>query len=194
MEEYFTKTATGRQRTAWIVPTPFESVRSRGDGGDHGTERSRPKPGTTRRWHRRPHHRHPLTERFPPFFVSSDMAYAVQAADLCIYCVNGGARSRSQSSRSRGRARVTRTSAGSVRVVLEHQGVQGARAAPAEVRVPLPCRLPVLEAGAGCRGANPVVDGMRILDQSGAHPLYVTTGGNPSGGGISACSSFTGGV
>ena len=40
VEEYFTKTATGRQRTAWIVPTPF--------------------------------------------FVSSDMAYAVQAADLCI--------------------------------------------------------------------------------------------------------------
>jgi hypothetical protein len=23
-----------------------------------------------------------------PFFVSSDMAYPVQAADLCIYCVN----------------------------------------------------------------------------------------------------------
>ena len=46
MEEYFTKTATGRYRTAWIVPTPF--------------------------------------------FVSSDMAYAVQAADLCIYCINWG--------------------------------------------------------------------------------------------------------
>ena len=27
-----------------------------------------------------------------PFFVSSDMAYAVQAADLCIYCVNWGFR------------------------------------------------------------------------------------------------------
>ncbi len=44
MEAYFTKTATGRYRTQWIVPTPF--------------------------------------------FVSSDMAYPVQAADLCIYCVN----------------------------------------------------------------------------------------------------------
>ena len=48
MEEYFTKTASGRNRTAWIVPTPF--------------------------------------------FVSSDMAYAVQAADLCIYCINWGFR------------------------------------------------------------------------------------------------------
>ena len=48
MEDYFTKTGTGRFRTAWIVPTPF--------------------------------------------FVSSDMAYAVQAADLCIYCVNWGFR------------------------------------------------------------------------------------------------------
>ncbi len=48
MEEYFTKTATGRNRTAWIVPTPF--------------------------------------------FVSSDMAYAVQAADVCIYCINWGFR------------------------------------------------------------------------------------------------------
>ena len=27
-----------------------------------------------------------------PFFVSSDTAYAVQAADLCIYCVNWGFR------------------------------------------------------------------------------------------------------
>lgn len=27
-----------------------------------------------------------------PFFVSSDMAYAVQAADVCIYCVNWGFR------------------------------------------------------------------------------------------------------
>ena len=48
LEEYFTKTAPGRYRAAWIVPTPF--------------------------------------------FVSSDMAYAVQAADLCIYCVNRGFR------------------------------------------------------------------------------------------------------
>lgn len=48
LEGYFTKTATGRARTAWIVPTPF--------------------------------------------FVSSDMALAVQAADLCIYCVNWGFR------------------------------------------------------------------------------------------------------
>jgi hypothetical protein len=44
MERYFTQTATGRQRTQWIVPTPF--------------------------------------------FVESDMAYGVQMADLCIYCVN----------------------------------------------------------------------------------------------------------
>ena len=27
-----------------------------------------------------------------PFFVSSDMAYAVQTADLCIYCINWGFR------------------------------------------------------------------------------------------------------
>jgi hypothetical protein len=31
-----------------------------------------------------------------PFFVSSDMAYPVQAADLCIYCVNWGFRLPSQ--------------------------------------------------------------------------------------------------
>lgn len=48
LEAYFTRTATGRYRTAWIVPTPF--------------------------------------------FVSSDMAYPVQAADLCIYCLNWGFR------------------------------------------------------------------------------------------------------
>ena len=48
MERYFTKTATGRYRTAWIVPTPL--------------------------------------------FVSSEMTYAVQAADLCIYCINWGFR------------------------------------------------------------------------------------------------------
>ena len=48
LERYFTRTATGRNRTAWIVPTPL--------------------------------------------FVSSDMTYAVQAADLCIYCVNWGFR------------------------------------------------------------------------------------------------------
>ena len=41
-----------------------ESVRSRGDGGDDGTERRRAKPGRARSWHRRPHHRHPLIERF----------------------------------------------------------------------------------------------------------------------------------
>lgn len=40
MERYFTQTMTGRQRTKWIVPSPF--------------------------------------------FVESDMAYGVQAADLCI--------------------------------------------------------------------------------------------------------------
>lgn len=44
LENYFTKTGTGRYRTQWIVPTPF--------------------------------------------FVASDMAYPVQIADLCIYCVN----------------------------------------------------------------------------------------------------------
>jgi hypothetical protein len=48
MEGYFTKTQTGRYRSAWIVPTPF--------------------------------------------FVSSKMAYPVQAADLAIYCVNWGFR------------------------------------------------------------------------------------------------------
>ena len=48
MERYFTKTAIGRSRTTWIVPTPL--------------------------------------------FVSSDMTYAVQAADLCIYCINWGFR------------------------------------------------------------------------------------------------------
>lgn len=52
LEAYFTKTATGRYRTAWIVPTPF--------------------------------------------FVSSDMTYPVQAADLCIYCLNWGFRLPSQ--------------------------------------------------------------------------------------------------
>lgn len=48
LERYFTKTQTGRYRTAWIVPTPF--------------------------------------------FVSSDLTYPVQAADLCIHCVNWGFR------------------------------------------------------------------------------------------------------
>ena len=48
LENYFTKTQTGRFRSAWIVPTPF--------------------------------------------FVSSDMAIPVQAADLTIYCVNWGFR------------------------------------------------------------------------------------------------------
>lgn len=44
MEEYFTKTATGQERSKWIVPSPF--------------------------------------------FVASDMAYPVQVADVCIYCIN----------------------------------------------------------------------------------------------------------
>jgi hypothetical protein len=52
LEAYFTRTATGRFRTAWIVPAPF--------------------------------------------FVASDMAYPVQAADLCIYCINWGYRLSSQ--------------------------------------------------------------------------------------------------
>ena len=30
-----------------------------------------------------------------PLFVSSDMTYAVQAADLCLYCINWGFRPRS---------------------------------------------------------------------------------------------------
>jgi len=47
LERYFTRTANGRYRTTWIVPTPF--------------------------------------------FVASDMAYPVQAADMCIY-VNWGFR------------------------------------------------------------------------------------------------------
>jgi hypothetical protein len=48
IERYFTQTLTGRQRTAWIVPSPL--------------------------------------------FVESDMAYGVQVADLCIYCLNWGLR------------------------------------------------------------------------------------------------------
>jgi hypothetical protein len=52
LEAYFVKTATGRYRTQWIVPTPF--------------------------------------------FVSSDMTYPVQAADLCIYCINWAFRLSSQ--------------------------------------------------------------------------------------------------
>ncbi len=52
MEAYFTRSTTGRYRTAWIVPAPF--------------------------------------------FVSSDMTYPVQAADMCIYCLNWGFRLPSQ--------------------------------------------------------------------------------------------------
>ncbi len=48
MEGYFTRTATGRNRTWWIVPAPL--------------------------------------------FVSSDITYAVQAADICLYCINWGFR------------------------------------------------------------------------------------------------------
>jgi len=48
LQRYFTKTAPGRHRTTWIVPTPF--------------------------------------------FVASDMTYPLQAADICIYCVNWGFR------------------------------------------------------------------------------------------------------
>jgi hypothetical protein len=48
LQRYFARTATGRYRSQWIVPSPF--------------------------------------------FVASDMVYPVQAADLCIYCVNWGFR------------------------------------------------------------------------------------------------------
>lgn len=48
----FMKTAPGRERTVWIVPSPF--------------------------------------------FVASDMVYPIQAADMCIYCVNLGFRIPSQ--------------------------------------------------------------------------------------------------
>jgi hypothetical protein len=48
MEAYFEKTATGRNRASWIVPSPL--------------------------------------------FVASDMSYAVQAADICLYCINWGYR------------------------------------------------------------------------------------------------------
>ncbi len=48
LEAYFSRTAAGRYRTSWIVPSPF--------------------------------------------FVASDMTYPVQAADLCIYCINWGFR------------------------------------------------------------------------------------------------------
>ncbi len=48
LEAYFHKTATGRNRSYWIVPSPL--------------------------------------------FVASDMNYAVQAADICLYCTNWGFR------------------------------------------------------------------------------------------------------
>lgn len=48
LEQYFTVTSPGRQRTAWIVPAPL--------------------------------------------FVSSDMSVGVQAADVCLYCLNWGFR------------------------------------------------------------------------------------------------------
>lgn len=48
LEAYFTRTAMGRYRTTWIVPSPL--------------------------------------------FVSSDLMYPIQAADLCIYCINWGFR------------------------------------------------------------------------------------------------------
>lgn len=48
LEKYFTVTSPGRQRTAWIVPSPL--------------------------------------------FVSSDMSVGVQAADVCLYCLNWGFR------------------------------------------------------------------------------------------------------
>jgi len=48
MEAYFTRTATGRSRSYWIVPAPL--------------------------------------------FVSSEMTYAVQAADICLYAINWGFR------------------------------------------------------------------------------------------------------
>jgi len=48
MNAYFTKTATGRNRSYWIVPSPM--------------------------------------------FVSSDMSYPVQAADICLYAINWGFR------------------------------------------------------------------------------------------------------
>lgn len=51
LHRYFEKTAKGKHRSAWIVPTPF--------------------------------------------FVSSDLTHAVQAADLCIYCINWGFRLKS---------------------------------------------------------------------------------------------------
>lgn len=64
MEAYFTRTVTGRQRTAWIVPSPF--------------------------------------------FVSSDMSAAVQAADLCIYCINWGFRLPGRGMNAKGRDEITR--------------------------------------------------------------------------------------
>lgn len=48
VENYFTRTAVGRNRSHWIVPAPL--------------------------------------------FVASDMTYAVQAADVCLYCLNWGFR------------------------------------------------------------------------------------------------------
>ena len=55
----------GREaRQQALPPGRAESVRSGGDGGDDGDERRRVRPGRTRCWHRRLHHRHGVTERF----------------------------------------------------------------------------------------------------------------------------------
>lgn len=53
LEAYFEKTATGRNRSTWIVPSPL--------------------------------------------FVASDTSYAIQAADICLYCLNWGYRFRTWS-------------------------------------------------------------------------------------------------
>ena len=63
-ERYFTNTAVGRQRTAWIVPSPL--------------------------------------------FVSSDMSVGVQAADLCLYCINLGFRLASWTGIDPGRKEIER--------------------------------------------------------------------------------------
>ena len=44
-----------------------------------------------------------------PFFVSSDMTYAVQAADVCIYFTNWGFRIPSRGMRTRSQGRLDRT-------------------------------------------------------------------------------------
>ena len=79
VEEYFTKTLPGQQRTKWLVPTPF--------------------------------------------FVSSEMTPAIQAADLCIYCINWGFRLPRRGMNGEQRPEIARMF-GSVLADLQYQGAE----------------------------------------------------------------------